>query len=163
MRVQHTLEPIYDKNSKILILGSMPSVKSRENMMYYSHPQNRFWKVMSIIFNENIVDKKEFCLRHNIALWDTIESCDIVGSSDSSIKNVVLNDIEKLVNDSNINYIFTIGKKSDQLYRKYIMDKVKITPILLSSTSPANATKTLDNLVEEFNIILSYLDRKSVV
>ena len=83
MRVLHTLEPIYDENSRVLILGSFPSIKSREKMMYYSHPQNRFWKVMSILFNEKIVDKIDFLLRHNIALWDVIESCEIEGSSDS--------------------------------------------------------------------------------
>lgn len=157
MRVKHTLEPIYDKNSKILLLGSMPSVKSRECMMYYSHPQNRFWKVLSIIFNEDIVDKKEFVLKHNIALWDTIESCDIEGSSDSSIRNVVPNDINMLVKNSNVKYIFTIGRKSDELYRKYIMDITNIEPILLSSTSPANAGKKLEDLVEEFRVILKFL------
>lgn len=158
MRVNHTFGPIYDKNSKILLLGSMPSVKSRENMMYYAHPQNRFWKVLSIVFNEDIVDKKEFVLRHNIALWDTIESCDIEGSSDSSIRNVVPNDINMLINNSNVRYIFTIGRKADQLYRKYILSKTKIEPILLSSTSPANANKSLDNLVEEFKVILKFLE-----
>ena len=158
MRVEHTLKPIYDKNSKLLLLGSMPSIKSRENMMYYSHPQNRFWKILSIIFNEEIVDKKEFILRHNLALWDTIESCDINGSSDSSIKNVVPNDINMLVKNSNVKYIFTIGRKSDMLYRKYILNKVGIEPILLSSTSPANASKKLEDLVDEFRIILKFLN-----
>lgn len=157
MRVSHTLEPIYDKDSKILLLGSMPSIKSRENMMYYSHPQNRFWKVLSILFDETIDDKKEFVLKHNIALWDTIESCNIVGSSDSSIKNVIPNDIGLIIRNSKVKHIFTIGRKSDQLYRKYIMKNVGIEPIMLSSTSPANATKKLDDLVEEFSIILKYL------
>lgn len=158
MRVEHTLEPIYNKDSKILLLGSMPSVKSRENMMYYSHPQNRFWKVLSIIFNEEINDKKDFALKHNIALWDTIESCDIEGSSDSSIKNVIPNDINYLVRNSNVKHIFTIGRKADELYRKYSMDKTQIEPILLSSTSPANVGKKLEDLVEEFKIILKFLE-----
>lgn len=157
MRVEHTLNPIYDKNSKVLLLGSMPSIKSRENMMYYSHPQNRFWRVLSIVFNEEIIDKEEFVLKHNIALWDTIESCDIDGSSDSSIKNVVPNDIGLLIKNSSVKYIFTIGRKSDELYRKYIMEKVGIEPMLLSSTSPANANKTLEDLVKEFKIILDFV------
>ena len=92
MRQLHTLDPIFDENSKVLLLGSFPSIKSRENMMYYSHPQNRFWKVMSILFDEEIINKKDFILNHNLALWDVIESCDIDGSSDSSIKNIKVND-----------------------------------------------------------------------
>lgn len=157
MRVEHTLEPIYDKNSKVLLLGSMPSIKSRESMMYYAHPQNRFWKIMSILFNEEIKDRKEFVLRHNIALWDTIESCDIEGSSDASIKNVIPNDIGMLVRNSQVKYIFTIGRKSDELYRKYIMKSVGIEPIMLPSTSPANAGNKLGDLVEKFKVILDFL------
>ena len=157
MRVEHTLEPIYDKNSKILLLGSMPSVKSRECMMYYSHPQNRFWKVLSIIFNEDIVDKKEFVLKHNIALWDTIESCDIEGSSDSSIRNIKPNNIKKILDNSNIKHIFVVGKKAYHLYSKYILNDISIEATCLSSTSPANAVKKLNDLVEEFRIILDFL------
>lgn len=157
MRVSHTLEPIYDEFSKILILGSMPSIKSRENMMYYSHPQNRFWKILSILFNEDIKDRREFVLRKHIALWDVIESCDINGSSDSSIKNVISNDISIILKKASIKEIFVLGKKAYELYMKYIYDVIKKRPILLSSTSPANASKTLEDLVNEYKILLTYL------
>lgn len=157
MRCTHILDPIYNEDSKVLILGSFPSVVSRDKMMYYSHPQNRFWKVMSIIFNEEIVDKKQFVLEKGIALWDVISSCEIKGSSDSSIKSVVPNDIKLILNSSKVNKIFVIGKKAYQLYYKYIYDNIKIDAILLSSTSPANANKKLEDLVKEFQIILSSL------
>lgn len=157
MRCTHILDPIYNEDSKVLILGSFPSVVSRDKMMYYSHPQNRFWKVMSIIFNEEIVDKKQFVLDKGIALWDVISSCEIKGSSDSSIKSVFPNDIKLILNSSKVNKIFVIGKKAYQLYYKYIYDNIKIGAILLSSTSPANANKKLEDLVKEFQIILSSL------
>ena len=157
MRVSHTLEPIFDSNSKVLILGSMPSIVSREKMMYYSHPQNRFWKVLSNLFNEEIIDKKEFVLKHNIALWDVIASCDINGSSDSSIKNVIPNEINMILRSANIKCIFTLGRKSFDLYNKYVLNETKVEAILLSSTSPANAKKSLEDLVEEFSVILDFL------
>ncbi len=157
MRVLHTLEPIYDENSRVLILGSFPSIKSREKMMYYSHPQNRFWKVMSILFNEEIVDKIDFLLRHNIALWDVIESCEIEGSSDSSIKNIKVNDIKMIVDKTKVVNIFVLGRKAMMLYNKYIYPNVNIEARLLSSTSPANASKGLNDLVDEYNVILECL------
>lgn len=157
MRQLHTLEPIYDKNSKVLILGSFPSIKSREKMMYYSHPQNRFWKVMSILFDEEIVNKKEFVLKHNIALWDVIESCDIDGSSDSSIKNIKVNNIKMVVDNSKVINIFVLGRKAYDLYNKYIYPNIKVEATMLSSTSPANASKSLDDLVNEYKVILEYL------
>lgn len=157
MREKHTLEPIYDENSKVLLLGSFPSIKSREKMMYYSHPQNRFWKVLTILFNEEIVDKKEFVLKHNIALWDVIESCEIEGSSDSSIKNIKVNDIKNIVDNTKVVNIFVLGKKAMELYNKYILPDLGIEATLLSSTSPANATKSLENLVDEFSVILRCL------
>lgn len=157
MRVSHTLDPIYNENSKVLILGSFPSVVSREKMMYYSHPQNRFWKVLSIIFNEEIKDRKEFVLKHGIALWDVIESCEIHGSSDSSIKNVKPNNIKMILENSKVTNIFVVGKKAYELYKKYILKDINLEPILLSSTSPANAVKKLDDLVKEFSVILNFL------
>ncbi len=159
MRQYHILEPIYDENSKILILGSFPSVKSREKMMYYSHPQNRFWKVMSNLFDEIILDKKEFLLKHNIALWDVIESCDIEGSSDSSIKNIKVNDIKMIVDKSKVVNIFVLGKKAMSLYNKYVLSNLNMNAILLSSTSPANANKSLNDLILEYKIILEYLNK----
>lgn len=157
MRVYHEFGPVYDSESKILLLGSFPSIKSREEQFYYAHPQNRFWKVLSILFNEEIIDKRQFVLDKHIALWDTIESCEIDGSSDASIKNVIPNDISSIINNSKIKYIFTVGKKSNEMYYKYIYKDLKMDAILLPSTSPANAVKSLEDLVNDFKIILEKL------
>ena len=120
--VKHEIPPVYDKNSKILILGSFPSVKSRENQFFYHHPQNRFWKVLSGVVGcdtpVTIDDKKEFLLNNNIAVWDVIASCEIEGSSDSSIKNVVVNDLNKIIDTCDIKQIFCNGGKSFDLYKK---------------------------------------------
>lgn len=158
-RVNHEIPPIYDKNSKILILGSFPSVKSRESQFFYHHPQNRFWKVLAKTFNEDVPksmeDKKAFLIRNNVAVWDVIASCEIEGSSDSSIKNVVPNDIDVILKKSDINQIFCNGGKAYDLYKKYLNkfgDALK-----LPSTSPANARFGLDRLVDEWNIILDYI------
>lgn len=157
MKVTHKLEPIYDENSKVLILGTIPSIKSREIGFYYSHPQNRFWKVLAIIFNEKIPntieEKKDFLLRNNIALWDTIKSCNITSSSDSSITNIKVNDISKLLKKTKINKIFTTGKKAYEIYIKEIQKKTNIEAVYLPSTSPANATFTLEKLIKEYNKI----------
>jgi hypoxanthine-DNA glycosylase len=147
------LEPIYDKESSILILGSFPSVKSRHINFYYGHPQNRFWRVLSNVFNVDINDKEKFVLNHRIALWDVIESCDIKGSSDSSIKNVKVNDILMVVNNSNITKIYTNGKVAQKLYDKYLKSIVGIEAVNLPSTSPANAIYTLDKLSSSWKII----------
>lgn len=121
--ITHSFEPVYDRNSKILILGTLPSVKSRENNFYYGHKQNRFWKVLAHILNEPVPEstdeKKQMLLKHNIAIWDVIQSCDIRGSSDSSIKNVEPTDIRKILDNSDVKYIFTNGNKAGQLYKKY--------------------------------------------
>lgn len=157
MKVNHTFKEYYNKNSEILILGSMPSSKSRELGFYYMHPQNRFWKVLSIIFDEqipgDIESKKLFLKKHKIALWDVIESCEIIGSSDSSIKNVKVNNINKVINDSKINKVFTIGKKAYELYNKYCLKDTKIEAVCLYSTSPANCAMSLDKLVENYRVI----------
>ena len=125
--VKHEIPPVYDKNSKILILGSFPSVKSRENQFFYHHPQNRFWKVLSGVVGCDIPvtidDKKEFLLNNNIAVWDVIASCEIEGSSDSSIKNVVVNDLNKIIDTCDIKQIFCNGGKSFELYKKYCEKK----------------------------------------
>lgn len=122
-KVEHAFEPVYDENSKVLILGSFPSVKSREQNFYYGHPRNRFWKVISSLTETelptNIEEKKEMLLKNNIAIWDVIKSCVIKGSSDSSIKNVVVNDIDEVVKNSKIDRIFANGDKSFKLYKKY--------------------------------------------
>ncbi len=153
----HTIEPVWDKNSKVLILGSFPSVKSREEGFYYGHKQNRFWKVIASVCNcsvpENIQDKKKMLLSNGIAVWDVVHSCDIVGSSDSSIKNVVPNDIGIIIENSKVEHIFTNGKKADELYSKYIEQSVGITAVCLPSTSPANAVWTLEKLCTEWQQI----------
>ena len=144
--------PVYDKKSKVLILGSLPSVKSREAGFYYGHPQNRFWKLLAALLScpvpETIEEKKRMLLTHHIAVWDVIESCDIIGSSDSSIKNVVPADIGKLLENADIGRIFANGKKAESLYKKYIFPKTKVPVTALPSTSPANAACSLEKLVE---------------
>lgn len=141
--VIHTFGPVYDKDSRILILGSMPSVKSREQQFYYGHPQNRFWKVLSAVFGEKepgtIAEKKDFLLRNNVALWDVIASCDIMGSSDSSIKNVMANDMNVILSAADIETIFLNGGKAHALFIKYCGNDVKPKLVKLPSTSPANA------------------------
>lgn len=149
--IAHTFEPIYDSESKILILGTFPSVKSRENNFYYGHPQNRFWKVLAAIFDEEIPqtvdEKKDLLLRHNIAVWDVIGSCTIAGSSDSSIKDVVVNDFSDILKNSKIDTIYVNGTKAFELYHKYAQEKTGIPAIKLPSTSPANAAWSLERLV----------------
>ncbi len=157
-KVNHQIPPVFNKNSKILILGSFPSVKSREDNFYYAHPQNQFWKIMSDLFSEDIIDKKEFLLRHNIALWDVIASCEIVGSSDSSIKNVIVNDISFIVNNSNIKYIFTTGKKAYNLYNKYLEESVGIKAIYLPSTSPTYKLMTYEEKLKNYGQIKKFLN-----
>ena len=150
--VMHTFAPVYDKKSRVLILGTFPSVKSRENRFYYGHPRNRFWKVTAAVCGcevpETIEEKKAFMLKHNIAMWDTIYSCDIIGSSDSSIKNVVPTDLKSIIDNSNIEKVICNGKTSGKYYEKYQMKYLGIKPDILPSTSPANAAYSLGKLVE---------------
>lgn len=155
--IKHPLKPIYNKSSKILILGTMPSVKSREYGFYYAHPQNRFWKILEIVFDAKIINKEEFLFNNNIALWDVIKSCDIEGSSDSSIKNVIPNDIKSLINKTKIKYIFCTGKTAYNLYNKYIYKSIKIKAICLPSPSPANCKITMDEMIKEYTIIKNCL------
>lgn len=156
---EHIFGPIYDKNSKILILGSFPSVKSREIQFYYGHPQNRFWKIMANLFScefpSTIEEKKDMLLKHHVALWDVIASCDIVGSSDSSIKNVLPNDLQGLLQNTKINKIFVNGKKAESLYKKYIQKTIKMEAVVLPSSSPANAVFQLDKLCESWKKIIN--------
>ena len=155
--VTHTFGPVFDQYSKILILGSMPSVKSREQQFYYGHPQNRFWKVLSTVFGEEVPitidEKKAFLLRNNVALWDVIESCDIVGSSDSSIRNVKANDMGTILNKAEIRAVFVNGGKAYELFEKYCGQYIQgdgIRLVKLPSTSPANAAWSLDRLSERW-------------
>jgi hypoxanthine-DNA glycosylase len=155
--LQHPFPPLYDKNSKILILGSFPSVKSREQNFFYGHPQNRFWKVVATVLEKEIPttieEKREFLLSSNIALWDVIASCEITGSSDSSIKNVVANDLTEILETANIKKIFVNGKTAEKYYNRYIKDKIGRDAVCLPSTSPANAMWNVESLVEEWKKI----------
>lgn len=153
----HTIPPIYDGNSKILILGSFPSVKSREVSFYYGHPQNRFWRVLAAVLGcavpSSNEEKTALLQSHNIALWDVIKSCDIVGSSDSSIKNVVPNDIGAILSACSIRQIYSNGKTSEKLFNKYIKDTVGRDTVALPSTSPANASYNLERLTDSWSVI----------
>ena len=148
----HPVKPVFNEASKILILGTFPSVKSREMCFFYSHPQNRFWRVMAKICDsdlpESVEDKKQLILSNNFALWDVIHSCEIEGSADSSIKNVVANDISVILNNSQVDRIFVNGKKAESLYKKYIEKDVGIKAVYLPSTSPANASWNEERLAE---------------
>lgn len=149
--VIHPFPPLYDNESKILILGSLPSVKSREQMFFYGHPQNRFWKVLASILDEklpnNIEEKSNMLHKHHIALWDAIYSCDIIGSSDSSIKNVTPTNLTPIIENSNITKIFCNGATSGKYYKKYQSVTLNIPAEVLPSTSPANAAYSLEKLI----------------
>ncbi len=150
----HNIPPVFNEKSTVLILGSFPSVKSREEGFFYGHPQNRFWKVLAAVFEEkcpqNVADKKELLLRHNVALWDVTASCDITGSSDASISNVIPNDISGIIKNSSIKAVFLNGKTAEKLYKKYIADSVTLPAVCLPSTSPANAAWSLEKLTDEW-------------
>ena len=156
-RQVHEFPPVYNEASQVLILGSFPSVKSREIHFYYGHPQNRFWKVVSSVCGKplpvSIDEKKAFLLESRIALWDVIESCTITGSSDSSIRNVVPNDIAWLLRQSAVSRIYANGTTAAQLYRKYIQPKTGMEIQCLPSTSPANAAWSLDRLIQAWSCI----------
>ena len=161
MKITHELKPIYDEYSKVLILGSIPSVKSREEGFYYAHPKNRFWTTLSKVYEEKlpvtIQEKIAFLKKHHIALYDVLASCEIAASSDSSIKNPVPNDFTEILNNSNIKTIFTTGKKAYTLYQKYCFPKTKIEAIYLPSTSPANCPKDIEE-----TLITSYKKIKEI-
>ena len=158
-RINHPIPPVFDENSEILILGSFPSVKSREQGFFYGHPQNRFWKVTAAVFGEevpvSIEEKREFLLRNHIALWDVIESCEIEGSADSSIKNVKVNDLSKILKNSRISLLFVNGKTAENLYNKYVLPNLGKECVCLPSTSPANAAWSLEKLIGAWKIIRS--------
>ena len=157
MPIFHPIPPVWDSTSRILILGSFPSVKSREQMFFYGHPQNRFWKVVSHIYHEpcpeDIPQKKSFLIRHHIAVWDVVASCDIEGSSDASMRHVEVNDINEILNQASILNIFLNGKTAEKYYRKYTYTATGREAITLPSTSPANAAWSLDRLIEAWRVI----------
>lgn len=156
--IQHPISPVFDSHSTVLILGSFPSVKSREIGFFYGHPQNRFWKVLAAVFEEQTVpkdteEKRDFLLRNGVALWDVICSCDITGSSDSSIRNVVPNDLTPILEQANIRQIYVNGKKAMSLYQRYLEPETGRKAVCLPSTSPANASWNLERLIQTWQVI----------
>ncbi|MFP4479065.1 MAG: DNA-deoxyinosine glycosylase [Candidatus Izemoplasmatales bacterium] len=156
-KVTHQFGPIYNNDSKILILGSFPSVKSRANDFYYMHPQNRFWKLLALIYNDDfttpdIEKKKKLLLKHHIALYDVIESCVIKGSSDSTIKDIETANIKEILNHSSIKSIYLNGRKAESVFLKYFDDLIDYAKYL-PSTSPANARYSLEDLYDEWKKI----------
>ena len=153
----HPFPPVYDAESEILILGSFPSVKSREIMLYYGHPQNRFWRVLAAVYNadvpQNIDEKTRFLLKHHIALWDVLASCEITGSADSSIKNAVPNDLSVILSRADIRRIYTNGKTSEKYYKRFSEEITGRGSVCLPSTSPANAVWSLDRLIGAWKVI----------
>ena len=157
VHIVHPIPPLYDSNSRILILGSFPSVKSREAMFFYGHPQNRYWPLMARLFGEpapqSVEEKKSLVLRHGIAMWDSIHSCTIIGSSDSSVRDVVPNDLSVILDNSRVERIYCNGALSHRMYMKYIFPTTGIEAVKLPSTSPANAACNMDRLVSEWSVI----------
>ena len=156
--IQHPISPVFDSHSNVLILGSFPSVKSREIGFFYGHPQNRFWKVLAAVFEVQTVpkdteEKRDFLLRNGVALWDVIASCVITGSSDSSIRNVVPNDLTPILEQADIRQIYVNGKKAMSLYQRYLEPETGRKAICLPSTSPANASWNLERLIQAWQVI----------
>ena len=155
--VTHEFPAVYDRNSRVLLLGSIPSPKSREVGFYYGHPQNRFWKVLARVLGEEVPEtipqKKAMLKKHNVALWDVLESCTIVGASDTSIEDVVPNRIGELVKKSKVVRVFCTGATAYKLYQKYCAKDVGIDAVKLPSTSPANCAVSLETLVEAYKAI----------
>ena len=157
MQQVHPIPPVFDADSTVLVLGSFPSVKSRESGFFYGHAQNRFWRVTAAVFGcpvpVTIPEKRAFLLQNHVALWDVIASCDIDGSSDASIKNVRPNDLAPLLTASKITHIFTNGATADALYTRWQFPATGIPAVRLPSTSPANAAWSLDRLIDAWRII----------
>lgn len=156
-RKVHPFPPVFDQEAEILILGTFPSVKSRENRFYYGHPQNRFWSVLTHVFDDvcpiDSEGKKSFLLKHHIALWDVLSTCEISHSADSSIQNPAVNDIMPLLKETKIKKIFCNGRKAQALYDQYIEKQTGIKAIYLPSTSPANAAYSLPKLIDDWRVI----------
>ncbi len=157
IHVVHPFEPVYDRNSRILVLGSLPSVLSRENRFYYGHPQNRFWRVLAAVFGETtpetIEDKTALLLRNGVALWDAVAECDIVGSSDASIRSVKPTDLARIFDAAPIETVYANGHAAAKFYERYQMPLYGRPITALPSTSPANAAWTIERLIEAWRII----------
>ncbi len=157
-RIEHPIPPTWDARSEVLILGSFPSVKSRESGYFYGHPQNRFWRLLALLYGESCpvgnAGKRAFLLRHRLAVWDVIASCEISGSSDSSIRNAVPNDIRVILDGADIRQICCNGQLSFRLYNRLILPAAGREALCLPSTSPANAAWTMDRLLDAWSVIL---------
>ncbi len=157
--ITHPFPPVVDENCRILILGSFPSVKSREDGFFYGHPQNRFWRMLAAIFDEpvpaDIPAKKALLLRHHIALWDVIASCQIIGSSDATVRDAVPVDITRVTDTACISYIVCNGSLAGKLYQKHLQAITRRSAVVLPSTSPANAAWSLERLIEAWKPSLS--------
>ncbi len=157
MRIEHPIPPVFRGDSEILILGSFPSVKSREAMFFYGHPQNRFWRVVAAVFGDDfpqtVPERRDFLLRHRIAAWDVIASCEIIGSSDASIRDAKANDLRPILEAAPIRQIFVNGRTAEALYRKYVEPVTGRPAVCLPSTSPANAAWSLDRLIEAWQVL----------
>lgn len=159
--ILHPIPPLYDRHSKVLILGSFPSVKSREAAFFYGHPQNRFWRVIAAVLDEpspeTIAEKRALVTAHGIAMWDVIAACSIEGSADSTIADVQVNDLSPILQAGNVRQIFVNGKTAARLYEKYTQPQTGIQAICLPSTSPANAAWSLEKLVDAWSVVREYL------
>ncbi|MCH5205879.1 MAG: DNA-deoxyinosine glycosylase [Oscillospiraceae bacterium] len=159
-KVSHEFPPVYDSRSKVLVLGTIPSPKSRERGFYYMHPQNRFWKMLCAILNEEIPSdiegRRSLCLKHGIALWDVLESCEIIGAEDGSIRGGVPNNLKTITDSCDIRAVFTVGKKAHALYKRFFPDLPE--DICLPSTSPANRTVSEAEMMEQWRRILDVLN-----
>lgn len=157
IRVTHNFPPLFAPDSRVLILGSMPSPKSREQAFFYGHPQNRFWPVLSAILNEpapqNVEEKRALALRHHIAMWDTLAACEIKGASDTSIRNPEPNDLPWLIAQTQVRAVFCTGAASYKYYTKLCETKTGIAAVCLPSTSPANAAWSKERLIEAYRVI----------
>lgn len=162
----HTIAPVYDEHSEILILGSFPSVKSREQQFFYGHKQNRFWRVLAQVLGcetpESIAEKRAMLLARHVAVWDVIASCEITGSSDASIRDVTPNDLSRILNVADIRAIYTNGGKAHQLYQRYLLNETGRQACLLPSTSPANAGYSLERLIEAWRVIREEKDERNL-
>jgi hypoxanthine-DNA glycosylase len=155
--INHPFPPLYDENSRVLILGSFPSVKSREEMFFYGHPQNRFWRVISAVFEcdvpKTVEEKREMLLSHGVALWDVLASCEIEGSADSIIKNAEANDLSPIFSAAKIEKVFVNGRTAEKYYNKYLKEKLGREAVCLPATSPANAAWSQGRLAEAWMVI----------
>ena len=155
--IVHPLEPVWDECSRVLILGTMPSPKSREVGFYYGHPRNRFWPVLAAVFHEEVPmgteARRAFCLRHGIALWDVLASCAIEGADDASIRQAMANPIAELLGRTSIDRVYTTGKKAFALYRRLCLPSTHLEAVPLPSTSPANCACSLEQLTEAYSVL----------